>query len=61
MKKVEREFEHLLNTDPNFFHFVSDSFNDAAGEASAEDLAEYAFGSLEETLDAYKTYKQQNS
>ena len=61
MKKIEREFEHLLNTDPSFFHFISDTFNDVAGQASTEDLAEYAFGSLEEALDAYRAYIQQNS
>ena len=54
MNKIEKEFERLLNTDPDFFYFISDAFNNAAGETSAEDLAEYAFGSLEEALDAYK-------
>ena len=57
MTEIEKRFAHLLDSNPAFFHFVNDTFNDIAGATSPEDLAEFAFGSLEEAIEAYEKFK----
>lgn len=47
------EFEEYLENE-DFFYFVSQEFNDVAREATLEDLAEFAFGSVQEAVEAFK-------
>lgn len=47
------DVDDVLNSDA-FFSFVSKEFDEVAGEATLEELAEFAFGSLDEAKEAFE-------
>ncbi|MFH0834113.1 MAG: hypothetical protein V2A63_01850 [Patescibacteria group bacterium] len=56
-KNFEINFAYDLNTktekyfsNPNFLEFVNREFDSAASDASTEELAEFAFGGVEEAI-----------
>lgn len=51
-RKPDEFKEYLENED--FFHFVSQEFNDVSRHATLEELAEFAFGGLQEAVEAFK-------
>ena len=59
--RIAEAFDLLLDEDEAFFYFIDDEFRSVVGQSSAEELARYAFGSLEETIEAYAKFKQRNS
>ena len=44
--------------DPAFLEFLNGEFNGIAVNATTEELAEFAFGSLEEAIKAFDNYKR---
>ena len=48
----EKEYEKILD-DPDFFYFVNNEFENTAVHATIEELAEFAFGSIEEAIDEF--------
>lgn len=52
-KSFDGEYKKYLENE-KFFHFVSQEFNDVAREATLEDLAEFAFGSVQEAVEVFK-------
>lgn len=53
IKQEPSEFEKYLENE-DFFQFISQEFNDVAREATLEELAEFAFGSEQEAVEAFK-------
>ncbi len=51
-KKFEKPEDYP--DDEQFFGFVSDEFDNMRGAASLEELAVWAFGSVEEAIEAFK-------
>lgn len=52
-KQKPNEFKKYLENE-DFFHFVSQEFNDVSRHATLEELAEFAFGSEQEAVEAFK-------
>jgi len=50
-------FSDEFINDHNFLEFPNSEFNDVAVGATAEELAEFAFGSVEEAQNAYRALK----
>jgi hypothetical protein len=48
------EFNDELINDPSFWEFLNREFNDVAVGATAEELADFAFGSVENAEKAYR-------
>ena len=44
--------------DPEFREFLNQEFNHTATCATMEELAEFAFGGIEETIEAFKKNKK---
>ena len=59
-KRKPSEFEKYLENE-DFFHFISQEFNDVAREATLEELAEFAFGSEQEAVEAFKEKSELSS
>lgn len=55
VKKVdEKEYEKIVN-DPDFFDFVNNEFENTAVHATIEELAEFAYGSIEIAFNEFKS------
>jgi|GEM_PF-1348624 len=54
-KTVEELKEEYINN-PKFLDFVSREFESTASNATIEELAEFAFGSIEEAIKEFKDY-----
>jgi len=46
--------------DPNFLEFLGREFDKVAVNATVEELAEFAFGGVDEALEAFEEYKKVN-
>ena len=50
---MTNDFEHLQK-DPDFLEFLNREFNETAVNATIQELAEFAFGSIEEAVRDYQ-------
>lgn len=53
---MENKVQQYENN-PEFFEFLNREFDKTAADATIEELAEFAFGSVEEAIEAYEQYK----
>ena len=53
IERTADEFKKYLDNE-DFFHFVSQEFKDVSRHATLEELAEFAFGSMQEAVEAFK-------
>lgn len=51
---MENRNDKVILDSDSFFSFVNAKFSEVASEATIEELAEFAFGSLEEAIEAFK-------
>ena len=48
----------LYENSPDFREFLNREFDHTAANATIEELAEFAFGSIEEAIEAYEKHKK---
>jgi len=53
---MDKEAEHYEN-DPEFQEFLNREFDKTAVHAPIDELADFAFGSLQEAIKAFEEYK----
>lgn len=54
---MEKNYQYNMN-DSKFLSFISQEFTDTARNATVEELAEFAFGSVEDAIEAFKEAKK---
>lgn len=54
--KSREDFRKYLENE-DFFYFIAQEFKDVSRHATMEELAEFAFGSLQDAIDAFKESK----
>jgi len=57
IKAVPNSTEQYENN-PDFLEFLNREFDHTAVDATIEELTEFAFGSMEEAIEAYEQYKR---
>ena len=57
-KKSRKTKIKEYDNNPDFFYFVDREFRSTAEAATIEELAEFAFGSVEEAVEAFKQSKE---
>jgi len=54
MKEIPKRYEN----NPKFLEFLNREFDKTAVDATIEELAEFAFGSIEETIEAFNQWRK---
>ncbi len=47
-----------LADNPEFLEFLNKQFNDVAANATMEELAEFAFGGMEDAIEAFRKFQE---
>ena len=56
MEEMPKRYEN----NPEFLEFLGREFDKTAVHATIEELAEFAFGSIEDAIESYEEYKGTN-
>jgi len=55
---MKQEYIQTIITDPQFLNFLDKEFRATAHHATIEELAEFAFGSVEEAVERYDKLRE---